>query len=104
MIHNSLFAFGGNILKIIFKPLNVKLQSSEFKNNTYRITVQTLNNQNMAAVMAGILNFGFGYCKAEGHGRPPGGRRGQFPRTDVGLAAEIYSSTNTARTPKATLL
>ena len=37
-------------------------------------------------------------------GRPweaPGGHRGQFPRTDSGLAAGIYSSNDAARTPKA---
>ena len=42
-----------------------------------------------------------------GGGRPreaTGGHRGQFPRTDFGPAAEIYSSNNAARTPKATLV
>ena len=33
-----------------------------------------------------------------------GGHRGQFPRTDFGPEAGIYSSSNTVRTPKATLV
>ena len=40
-------------------------------------------------------------------GRPleaTGGHRGQFPRTDVDQASQIYSSTNTARTSKASLV
>ena len=42
-----------------------------------------------------------------GHGRPreaTGGRRGQFPRTDSSPTEGIYSSDNTAKTPKATLV
>ena len=33
-----------------------------------------------------------------------GGHRGQFPRTDFGLASQALSSNNAARTPKATLV
>ena len=42
-----------------------------------------------------------------GGGRPleaTGGHRGQFPRTDFGLASQIYFCYNTAGTPKATLV
>ena len=50
-----------------------------------------------------ILYLKLLYWKAGGNERPPGGPRGQFPCTDFGPAAQIYSS-NAARTPKTSLV
>ena len=38
------------------------------------------------------------------HGSPPGGHRGQLPRTDFGQEHRIEFSINAAKTPKATLV
>ena len=52
-----------------------------------------------------VVVGGWWWVMAGGGGRPreaTGGHRGQFPRTDFGPAAGIYSL-NAVRTPKATL-